>query len=72
MRVSLLQYPQQMLQAIPEPVKLTGDTLAIIGWVSALSGVVTNVFGALAAVCSFVWAALRLHEEIKKRRNKKD
>lgn len=52
----------QVVEGIPERIKLTGDTLAIFGWVSALSGVLTEVFGLLAAVLSFAWAAVRLYE----------
>lgn len=52
----------QIVEGIPEKIKLTGDTLAIFGWISALSGALTEAFGLLAAILSFAWAAIRLYE----------
>ena len=50
------------LENIPEPAKLVGDLMAVMGWVSALAGALTQIFGLLAAILSFAWAAVRLYE----------
>jgi hypothetical protein len=63
---------------LPEQTKFVVDGLAIAGWITALSGVITGVFGALAAVASFAWAVIRLYETktaqriLRKRRTRKD
>jgi len=65
---------QQLIEKIPEPLKLVGDIAAVAGWVTALSGVLTALFGLGAAFLSFIWAALRIYESktvqnwLKKRR----
>ena len=66
------------LATTPESTKAVLDLAAIVGWITALSGVITGVFGALAAIASFAWALVRLYETktvqrmIRKRRTRKE
>jgi len=60
--MTLLSQGVRVVNQIPEQVKLVGDGLAVIGWVSVLAGVLTQVFGLLAAILSCVWGAVRLYE----------
>jgi ABC-type Na+ efflux pump permease subunit len=63
---------QQQIQHV-KPVM---DGLAVIGWISALTGMLTSVFGLLAAILSFAWCAIRVYETdfvqtwLKKRRRR--
>lgn len=52
----------KLLSHIPEQTKLGVDVLAAFGWMSALLGVLTNLFALGAAILSFAWCALRLYE----------
>lgn len=47
---------------VPEQMKLPVDGIAIAAWVSALSGVLTNMVGLLAALASLVWGCIRVYE----------
>lgn len=47
---------------IPEQIKLAGDGVAIIGWLSALTGAITSLFALFAAILSFAWGAIRIYE----------
>ena len=53
-----------LFQQIPEQAKLATDVVAVVGWVTALTGVITGVFGALAAIASCMWAFIRLYETV--------
>jgi hypothetical protein len=59
----------EVIAIIPVPAKIGADILTVAGWVSALSGALTQFFGLLAAILSFVWAALRLYEAITRKRH---
>jgi len=50
------------MSSIPESVKLVGDSAAVIGWVTVLTGVLTNVVGLFAAIGSLVWVCIRIYE----------
>jgi hypothetical protein len=50
------------IQQQMQHVKPVMDGLAVIGWISALTGMLTSVFGLLAAILSFAWCALRVYE----------
>ncbi len=50
------------MNAVSEQTKLVVDAAAVVGWITALSGVITGVFGALAAIASCAWAFVRLYE----------
>lgn len=52
----------QAFHAVPEPVKLPFDGLAIVGWITTLFGMLTGVAGFVAAVASAAWAVIRLYE----------
>ena len=53
---------EQIQQAIPPQAKATFDVMAVIGWVSALAGVLTPIIGFFAAIASLAWAVIRLYE----------
>jgi hypothetical protein len=63
--------------AIPQHAKPLLDVLAIVGWISALAGALTTVFGLVAAIASAAWGLVRLYETrtvqnwINRRREKK-
>jgi hypothetical protein len=65
-------------ESIPPGAKPLLDVLAIVGWVSALMGALTTVFGLVAAIASAAWGLVRLYETrtvqslIKRRREKRD
>jgi hypothetical protein len=43
-----------------EHAKTVVDALAVVGWLAALTGLLTNVVGLGAAVGSFIWIWLRV------------
>lgn len=53
---------EQIQQAIPPQAKAGLDVMAIIGWLSALAGVLTPIIGFLAAIASLAWGCIRLYE----------
>lgn len=53
---------EQIQQAIPPGAKASLDIVAIIGWVSALAGMLTPIIGFLAAIASLAWGLIRLYE----------
>jgi hypothetical protein len=53
---------EQIQHSIPPATKPILDVLAIAGWIGALAGALTNVFGLLAAIASFAWCAIRVYE----------
>ena len=50
------------MQNVPEQTKLVGDGLAIMGWMSALTGLLTNFVALIAAFASLIWACIRIYE----------
>jgi uncharacterized membrane-anchored protein len=48
--------------------RLARSTLALLGAISTASGIIANVFGAVAAILSAVWAGYRLYDYLKKRK----
>jgi hypothetical protein len=62
--------------SIPQHAKPFLDTLAIVGWITALAGALTTVFGLIAAIASAAWGLIRLYETrtvqnwLKRRREK--
>ena len=52
----------QIQRAIPPQAKAGLDVMAIIGWVSALAGLLTPIIGLLAAIASLGWGVIRLYE----------
>jgi hypothetical protein len=65
------------VQHIPPQAKPFLDTLAILGWLSALAGFLTTALGLVAAIASAAWGLIRLYETrtvqdwLKRRREKK-
>lgn len=53
---------EQIQQAIPPHAKAGLDIVAILGWVSALAGLLTPIIGLLAALASLGWGLIRLYE----------
>lgn len=47
---------------IPAPAKAAMDLVSVFAWISALTGLLTNLVGLAAAVASFAWAAVRFYE----------
>lgn len=76
--MNLEQIALSVQSAIPPQVKPVIDTLAVIGWFTALIGALTTFFGFLAAFASAAWGLIRLYETrtvqnwLKRRREKKD
>jgi hypothetical protein len=52
----------KLLAQVSEPVKTALDGVAVMAWVTALLGVLTNVFGLIAAIGSAVWIWLRVYD----------
>ena len=53
---------EQIQQSLPPQAKAGLDVMAIIGWVSALAGMLTPIIGFFAAVASLGWCVIRLYE----------
>ena len=53
---------EQVQHALPPQAKGALDAMAIVGWLSALAGVLTPIIGLLAAIASLVWGVLRIYE----------
>ena len=51
-----------MTSHVPEQVKLIGDGVSFLAWVSVLAGQLTTMVGLLAAIASLGWAMIRLYE----------
>lgn len=58
----MLQRIEQVQNSIPGPVKAGFDILAVLGWLSALAGMLTSIIGFFAALASLAWACIRLYE----------
>jgi len=52
----------QVYDNMPTPTKVGFDIAAMFGWISALSGILTGLFGVVAAAASCAWALIRLYE----------
>lgn len=50
------------MQNLPEHTKLGLDAVSIAGIISVWTGVLTNIFGLVAAIATAAWAVLRLWE----------
>lgn len=57
-----------LLERLPGPARAGADVLAVAGWVSALAGALTQIFGLLAAVLSFTWMAMRFYHLFTRKR----
>lgn len=53
---------EQIQQALPPQAKAGLDVVAIIGWLSALAGMLTPIIGFFAAIASLAWGCIRLYE----------
>jgi hypothetical protein len=60
--VKLEQIALAVQSAVPQHAKPFLDTLAIVGWITALAGALTTFFGLIAAVASAAWGLIRLYE----------
>ena len=60
--MNLEQIQQAVQNTIPPQAKPLFDVLAIVGWVTALAGALTTIFGLIAAVASAAWGLIRLYE----------
>jgi hypothetical protein len=75
--MNVWQVGQVAYDSVPASVKPVIDVLAIVGWITALAGALTTIFGLVAAVASAAWGLIRLYETrtvqswLKRRREKK-
>ena len=53
---------EQIQQSLPPQAKAGLDVVAVVGWVSALAGMLTPIIGFFAAVASLAWGVIRLYE----------
>lgn len=60
--MTIWQIGQSALDTVPPSVKPLFDILAIVGWITALAGALTTLFGLIAAVASAAWGLIRLYE----------
>ena len=57
-----------MQVSVPEQAKYVADGLATVAWLSALTGVITNIFALIAAIASAAWCVHRYVDYLQRKK----